>query len=483
MNVRSFLAAARARTVVALIATVVLLASALPAGAEWRHARGDSANTSFARVDTQPAVAPQMSRIVGPVAPGANPVIGPTGKVYIGNLRGELHAFYAEGLEYWTRQLNPEHGGIFASPVVLPDGTIFVVSTIHHTDSKDNESFLHRFNPDGTRLFSVPFPKSPYLPFTDGGATTAPPNLWRWNGDEAIMVPVVYQGLGRDGVSVIAFGRNGDVQGNHLVGTNVYEITSIPSEGFSECVNRNSWLGPLVWPMCAIANLGVNFIPPIPVVSLLRGASIPVPGVAIVPDTGGGAPLILATDRRRTRVALSFSPQAGFAENARSTSTRHTFTTTPVLHRNGVVQFGTGESRLARNLSESSISELGELEIFAAPTRLHDGRLVVLTREGRMTALGTPTVRQSPGGETIASAAASCTHVFVSTTDGLFTFRADTMGQVARANVPGGGLSAPVIGPTGAVYVVGQDTLYTFPGRPTGGVVVRTACDTLAPPY
>lgn len=285
-----------------------------------------------------------MSRIVGPVAPGANPVIGPTGKVYIGNLRGELHAFYAEGLEYWTRQLDSEHGGIFASPLVLPDGTIFVVSAIHHMDSHDNESFLHRFSPDGTRLFSVPFPKSPYLPFTDGGATTAPPNLWRWNGDEAIMVPVVYQGLGRDGVSVIAFGRNGDVQGNHLVGTNVYEITTIPSEGFSECVNRNS---------C----------------------------------------------------------------------------------------------------------------------------------EGRMTALGTPTVRQSPGGETIASAAASCTHVFVSTTDGLFTFRADTMGQVARANVPGGGLSAPVIGPTGAVYVVGQDTLYTFPGRPTGGVVVRTACDILAPPY
>lgn len=56
MNVRSFLAAARAGTVVALIATGMLLASALPATAEWRHARGDSANTSFARVDTQPAV-------------------------------------------------------------------------------------------------------------------------------------------------------------------------------------------------------------------------------------------------------------------------------------------------------------------------------------------------------------------------------------------------------------------------------------------
>ncbi|MGH9627522.1 MAG: hypothetical protein ACRD7E_04055, partial [Bryobacteraceae bacterium] len=128
-----------------------------------------------------------------------------------------------------------------------------------------------------------------------------------------------------------------------------------------------------------------------------------------------------------------------------------------------------------------SFANLGMLT--ATPTRLHDGRLVVLSRDGRMTAVGAPTVRQSPGGETVAAAAASCTHVFVSTTEGFFTFKAGTMGQVARANVPGGGLSAPVIGPTGNVYVVGQGTLYTFPGPPRGDVVVRTACDTLAPPY
>ena len=52
----------------------------------------------------------------------------------------------------------------------------------------------------GRRLvFAIPFPEQfPTSPtMKNRGATTAPPNIWRWNGIEAIMVPVVYKGHGR----------------------------------------------------------------------------------------------------------------------------------------------------------------------------------------------------------------------------------------------------------------------------------------------
>ena|SRR6187431_1916120 len=62
------------------------------------------------------------------------------------------------------------------------------------------------------------------------------------------------------------------------------------------------------------------------------------------------------------------------------------------------------------------------------------------------------------------SAAATCTYVYINTTDGLYTFNADTMQQVARvfwAN-HGGGLSAPVVGPFGHVYAIASNNLFVF---------------------
>ena len=72
-------------------------------GGVWQHAHGSSANTGFARVDTAPAASHRPFTYLGAIAPGANPVVGPNGDVYIGNLQGELRAFHADGAPYWTR--------------------------------------------------------------------------------------------------------------------------------------------------------------------------------------------------------------------------------------------------------------------------------------------------------------------------------------------------------------------------------------------
>jgi hypothetical protein len=84
-------------------------------------------------------------------------------------------------------------------------------------------------------------------------------------------------------------------------------------------------------------------------------------------------------------------------------------------------------------------------------------------------------------GESIASAAASCTHLFVATTDELVTYDVTNMTPVATVPWFGGGRAAPVIGPTGAVYAIASDVLFVFappaqkgvrPGRP-----VSTSCN------
>src|SRR5262249_54185117 len=68
--------------------------------AAWQSAHGDSANTGFERVDTAPAEHPSQTQPLGSIAPGANPVVGPTGDVYIGNLEGELRALHGDGRPY-----------------------------------------------------------------------------------------------------------------------------------------------------------------------------------------------------------------------------------------------------------------------------------------------------------------------------------------------------------------------------------------------
>src|SRR5262249_36213984 len=93
-------------------------------------------------------------------------------------------------------------------------------------------------------------------------------------------------------------------------------------------------------------------------------------------------------------------------------------------------------------------------EITAAPTRLFDGRLVVIDRGGLMsvvTLIGTHVTRNGTkitaqsrlNGESIASAAASCTHLFVASRNEFATYDLKTMLPIARIPWTEGGRYAP----------------------------------------
>src|SRR6185312_8470585 len=66
-------------------------------------------------------------------------------------------------------------------------------------------------------------------------------------------------------------------------------------------------------------------------------------------------------------------------------------------------------------------------------------------------------------GQSMASAAASRTHVFVSTTGAFATYDAKTMAEVGNFPWVGGGLSPPAIGPSGRVYAIASNILFIFP--------------------
>jgi hypothetical protein len=110
----------------------------------------------------------------------------------------------------------------------------------------------------------------------------------------------------------------------------------------------------------------------------------------------------------------------------------------------------------------------------SGPTRLRDGRVVFVGGDGNVTVLQGATLMSSIPvyKESIASAAASHTHVFVSTAGAFLTYDAASMAEVARFSWVGGGLSPPAIGPQGHVYAIASNILFVFPPPrwvPAGG--------------
>jgi hypothetical protein len=102
---------------------------------------------------------------------------------------------------------------------------------------------------------------------------------------------------------------------------------------------------------------------------------------------------------------------------------------------------------------------------YAAATRLADGRTAIVERGRRMTILsGKNQERTVPlPGESIVSAAASRTHLFVSTAGSFITYDPSTWEKRAEIFWVGGGTFTPAIGPLGHVYGMASNVLFVFP--------------------
>jgi hypothetical protein len=285
--------------------------------------------------------------------------------------------------------------------------------------------------------------------------------------------------LGRENLSLVAFSTSGAVLGQKDVTTVQYEIT----------VEQPAWVYAAA---CALAGFGSACV----VISIitgwghtfneltgqqdpLPGVGYPLPGVAISQDPRGGTPRVVVTDMRQDRVLYAFAMQYGFTELLRISRKDRSFTTPPVAFPDGTTLVGTHEGGLQRTLPPfAETSGFGWFGVLTAPpTMTKNGGIVVVSRDGKFHKIGGATF--TPGGESIAPAAASCTHIYVSTRNALTTFDTNTLGQVGSVPWNEGGMSGPIIGPFGHVYAIANDTLFSFPAPKFGGVLGTTACDGL----
>ena len=189
------------------------------------------------------------------------------------------------------------------------------------------------------------------------------------------------------------------------------------------------------------------------------------PAVAI--SSRAGAPVVVVADSYQYVVGYTFSPATGFQETFRKHITndaRGVLVSSPVVLREATVLSGwtQDETGLVNQgwllFAGPHPTDWSEI-VLPAPTKLGpvltaDGRIVTLSYPG-VTAVRTyPRVEVSPFAlpqlvQPIAPAAASRNHVFISSSNSLFTLDANALQVVARFDWQDGGARRPRSAPTG----------------------------------
>ena len=436
-----------------LVVAVLLLTGTAHAASAWERPHGDGTNSGFADVKTLPAKSSSAAiGNIGSFATGAGPVVARDGTVYLGNEQGEVIALHADGSPYWRRNISPGES-IVASPVIDSQGNVFVVGirTRHENHGPDlTETSLHKFTASGGYLFKQPFPVH------GEGTATAAPNIWSYNGAEAVIVPVSYELPAGYETRLMAFSTNGGLLADTRVSVSIPTVTGGIDDQVISCA-----------------------IPPFVTCLLIRGFHAPyypdkivqpAPMAAVFTYAGGGTPFILVADGYMSAVGYTFDNNT-MTEIFRATESDkyfRSFVSTPMVTPDGhtLVSSPSGFRFLGPNMTK--VPSIKTVYSYAPPTLLPNGKVAVVVREELVILQGgTVEARLPLGGSSAVSAAASRNHVFVAASNGLITYDAATLQQVGIVNWTGGGLSQPVIGPDGRVYVIAANNLLVFPAPRT----------------
>jgi hypothetical protein len=471
---------------IALCAAGAIALASTPASA-WEFAHGNRDNSGFANVVTAPAGKGSVSVPgLGRFSPGAGPVIAPDGTVYLGTTEGKLIALHADGSAFWSRDIAPGQT-IVASPAISSDGSIYVIGVRVVRDNGPDaavttaSSTLHHFNNTGAWLNQIAFPQHGEL----GPAAFGPPNIWRSGSAEAIMVPALYRNkvTGGHSIRLIAFSLTGQVLDDEVV-MNITPQT-VGGSGRPGWVDASCLIPVLGWGGC----LGyVEYNPPR---SGESPKTPPAPGVGIFTFAGGGTPFILVSDHYKDLVGFTFSNQQ-LTETFRVHNNDGFLRTPPMILPDGHSLIGVQGStqsdlglEVPANAGRIAFAGPNGTKIApvaldratqAAPTRMADGRVAVVDGAGRVVVLkdGKPFNGMDGAGWSMASAAASQTHLFVSGNDGFVTYDTKSLAEVARFDWVGGGLNPPAIGPKGHVYAIASNILFVFPPpKPGIGTTIR----------
>ena len=463
----------------------------------WEFAHGDRDNSGFANVVTAPAKkAPITVPGLGRFALGAGPVVAPDGTVYLGTIQGKLIALHADGKPFWSRDISPGQS-IVASPAIASDGSIYVIGVRTVRDNRVDPpvttvtSTLHHFNNSGAWLDQIAFPQHGEVRTRRIRPAEHLAIRQRRSDHGADRLPS--QVRGGHTLRLIAFSLSGQVLDDTVVISIVPQVARrIGPAGLGGCF--------MPGPGSRLAAVSFRWR----VQPAGSGAAAlkapPVPGVGIFTFAGGGTPFILVSDHYKDLVGFTFSGQR-FTEIFRVHENDFFMRTPPMILPDGHTLIG--QQSLARdNIGAEMLANDGRIiftkpngnpiapvklvnAVWAAPTRMADGRVALVDRFGNVLILkdGRLFDSMTGAGISVASAAASRTHIFVSGYDGFVTYDTNSLAEVARIDWVGGGLNPPAIGPQGHVYAIASDILFVFPPpkqSPLGGYGGRSGGQTVA---
>ncbi|MGE3976793.1 MAG: hypothetical protein AB7F94_04330, partial [Nitrospira sp.] len=400
----------------------------------------------------------------------AGPVIASDGSVYLGTQEGKLIALHADGKPFWSREVD-QGESIVASPAIGADGSVYVIGAklkitkIGTIKKTEIGSTLYAFNATGALLARTPFPKKGLR-----APTTAPPNIVTVVGREIILVPAPYKSRlshSKTGVDVrlIGFLTNGGVVLDELAAPQPSQVVTGGSGinfEFIFCIPPIALSIPVAI-YCALTG-GWDYnphrlpnAPPFPP---------PLPGIAVFTGSGGGAPHVIVSDQRHTIVDFTVTgSQPRLTQVFRDIDQRRTLLSPPMVLPDGHTLASTaGEQIVFSGPNQNKLAPVSSPGFFyGAPTLTVNGFAVVAGTNGLSLLKDGEVVSQVSLPPSFTSAAASRTHVFVSTTDAFVTLDADAQLELQRFDWVGGGKSPPAIGPDGRVYAIASDILFIFP--------------------
>jgi hypothetical protein len=420
----------------------------------WSQFRADSAGQGSRFVNTLNSLTPAWSLDVGHVV-FSSPVVGPDGTIYVGNVEGELIAVNPDGTVKWRFDSGVP---ILASPAVADDGFIYLLGTERFPDATPPD---HKLRGQLAKVFPTGVLHRS-IKIQNQGFTTGSPKVFTSKGATFV---VLHARTRVDGTlfkpsKVLVYDEEIELAGLRSIGC------GDPDVAVGEGPDIFGFLADVLKKIKELNDFDDSFTPE-PVPLDVFGALEPSVAVAHRPDLGPPEQTFIVVADTACATVSAFR---WMLQDLLELVWQHTLTvdsrplrlsSPAILNNASLVVIGTRDGKvMAFELADGTqrwVTDIGE-PVLATPASLDE--LIFVTSSRSVHALNAITgakVRQHVlNGSVIgASAAVSKNHVHVQTLREIATLSLD-FSLTAHDDDGFGGTSSPALGADGTVYAVVQ---------------------------
>ena len=352
---------------------------------------------------------------------------------------------------------------------------------------------LHKFSPTGAPQWrrGLPSRPTPYLAL-DQGIAHAAPRIWRHGDVEVLMVGVTH-GLRRaEAATMLAFSAaTGDLLGSVELGVDPdnHDVTggSNPLSDFVDALvdvwdrltSFSATIGGCDWFDCRVHAARYDRLT----------WRVPEIGIKAVADDRPPEIVVTSDVRDHLTQGFLFDPASGFTRVWVGSEPGRVLGGVPMLLSNRIAAVGLlfeGEPywKVVIGGPDGAARQDVDVPLYSGMSLMTDGRIAMASDFRLNVAHPSGTVQTIDlDGRTHASAAASCSHLYVGTSRRLLSLDRHTLAVVSDFPILGGGTTGPVIGPLGDLHYAIQTqegrTLLMFwpaPEQPAPGTIGAQLC-------